>query len=327
VETTLAVPARAQVSAGVLGWGLELAATVPYREAVERLASLTGLELGAETLRRHAVRVGQALADADEAAARTVQHTREPAGPTDPAPGLLAAEADGAMVRYHDGWREVKVGVVAGWADGALTAPSYVAARASPERFGALLVAEHARRGGLEVVGWHGAVTGRGLARLRPTVVLGDGAPWIWALADEHLAERIEVVDFYHAAEHLAVVARACLGEGPTATAWTAERRTDLLTRGVGPVLAALARLPAATPEAREARRLARGYFTRNAERMDYPLLRTDGLPLGSGAVESAAAHVVQQRLKRPGMRWSDPGARAILTLRARLRSGRPLAA
>jgi hypothetical protein len=327
VDTVLAVPARAQLSAGLLEWGLELAARLPYREAVAQLGSLTGIDLGAETLRRHALRVGLRLADRDAEAAQTVARTREAVGPTDPAPGVLVTEADGVMVRYRDGWHEVKVGVVAGWEADALVAPSYLAARTSPEQFGALLVAEHARRGGLEIVGWHGAVTGRGLARLRPTLVLGDGAPWIWALADEHLAERIEVVDFYHAAEHLAVVARACLGEGPPAATWAADQRAVLITQGVAPVLTALASLLPSTPEAREARRLARGYFTRNAERMDYPLLRTDGLPLGSGAVESAAAHVVQQRLKCPGMRWSPHGARAILTLRARLRSGRPLVA
>ena len=58
---------------------------------------------------------------------------------------------------------------------------------------------------------------------------------------------------------------------------------------------------------------------------MAYPTLRLDGLPLGSGAIESAARHVVQARMKRPGMRWPEPGARAMLALRARLRSGRPL--
>lgn len=327
VETVLAVPARAQASAGVLGWGLEVAARLPYREAVAQLASLTGIELGAETVRRQALRVGLQLADLDAEAAQTVARTREAVGPTDPAPGVLVTEADGVMVRYADGWHEVKVGVVAGWEGGALVAPSYLAARASPEQFGALVVAEHARRGGLEIVGWHGSVTGRGLARLRPTLVLGDGAPWIWTLADEHLAERIEVVDFFHAAEHLTAVARACLGDGPSAVAWAAARRSDLFTHGVTPILTALASLAPSSPEAREARRLARGYFSRNAERMDYPLLRLDGLPLGSGAVESAAAHVVQQRLKCPGMRWSPNGARAILTLRARLRSNRPLVA
>ena len=59
---------------------------------------------------------------------------------------------------------------------------------------------------------------------------------------------------------------------------------------------------------------------------MTYPVFRLDGLPIGSGAIESAADHVVQRRLKRAGMRWSESGADAVLTLRARLRSGRPLA-
>src|SRR6266702_3502686 len=61
-----------------------------------------------------------------------------------------------------------------------------------------------------------------------------------------------------------------------------------------------------------------RGYFSANAQRMDYPRFRGQDLPLGSGAVESSAKHLVQQRLKRSGMRWSDLGARAILHLRCR---------
>ena len=58
---------------------------------------------------------------------------------------------------------------------------------------------------------------------------------------------------------------------------------------------------------------------------MQYPQYRLDGLPIGSGAIESAADHVVQRRMKRAGMRWSDTGGDALLALRARLRSGRPL--
>ncbi|MDP8925256.1 MAG: hypothetical protein M3O34_20620, partial [Chloroflexota bacterium] len=71
--------------------------------------------------------------------------------------------------------------------------------------------------------------------------------------------------------------------------------------------------------------RAERGYLAANAERMEYPSLRLDGLPLGSGAIEPAADHLLQRRMKRAGMRWSDAGARAMLALRARLRSGRPL--
>ncbi len=59
-----------------------------------------------------------------------------------------------------------------------------------------------------------------------------------------------------------------------------------------------------------------RGYFRTNAQRMHYSTYRDQGLPVGSGAVESAAKHLVQQRMKRAGMRCSDLGARAILHLR-----------
>jgi hypothetical protein len=90
-------------------------------------------------------------------------------------------------------------------------------------------------------------------------------------------------------------------------------------------VLAALRGATAPTPEAAEALRVERGYFAKSAERMQYPQLRLDGLPIGSGAIESAADHLVQQRMKRAGMRWSDAGGEALLALRARLRSGRPL--
>ena len=327
VETVLGVPSRAQASDGVRRWGLELAASLPYREAAGRLDSLTGLRLGPETLRRLAVTVGTGIADAEEQAAVQVARTQEAAEPVDRAPGLLVVEADGTMIRYLDGWHEVKVGLVAGWEDGRLRRPSYVAARAPAETFGPHLLGEAARRGGLEIARWAGGVTGRGLAILREALILGDGAAWIWKLADDHWIDRIDVVDFYHASEHLATVAQAAFGDTADARAWTERHRHRLLTAGPDPVLAALASLAAPTPAARETLRRERGYFRQHAERMAYHTLRLDGLPIGSGAIESAATHVVQIRLKRPGMRWSVPGARAVLALRARDRSGRPLAA
>jgi hypothetical protein len=68
-----------------------------------------------------------------------------------------------------------------------------------------------------------------------------------------------------------------------------------------------------------------RGYFTTNATRMQYPSFRARHLPIGSGAVEASVKHLVQQRMKRAGSRWSDLGARAILDLRCHLLSGRSL--
>ncbi len=335
-ETTLQIPPRARLSGGLIEWAARLGAVAPFREAAEVLASLTGQELGAETVRRQTEPVGATLAEAEDAA------TARAAGPRgtvaeselDPAPGLLVVQADGAMVRFQDGWHEVKRGLVAGWDQDEVHAPSYVAARAPAEAFGARLAAEAARRGALEVVRWEGTVTRPGLAVLREALLLGDGAVWIWnrrrrasmkPLADERFDARIELVDHWHAAGHRHTVATALFGDGPTAEAWGEARADDLLAQGGEPILAAFKAARAPSAEAAEVRRKERGSFAKNAERMDYPTLRLDGLPVGSGAIESAADHLVQRRMKRAGMRWSDDGGRAMLALRARLRSRRPI--
>ena len=197
-------------------------------------------------------------------------------------------------------------------------------------------------------------MTRRGLYVLRSVVVLADGAAWIWNLAADHFGERTEIVDFYHAAEHLWAVADAVYGTGSEAAReWAKARVHELRDEGAAPVLKALAALlprqaageagepadeepgaaapdagsppPALTEPAAELVRQTRGYFRANRARMDYPRFRELGLPIGSGAVESAAKHVVQLRMKRPGSRWSDEGAEAILAVRERSLSGRPI--
>jgi hypothetical protein len=327
VETTLGVGSRQRSSAGLVDWLTRLGATTDYREAAELLDELTGLAVGPETIRRACVRVGTAIRAAEAAAIRQTQRTREAAEPLDPAPGLLVLEADGAMIQFTDGWHEVKIGMVAGWDRDRLVAPSYVAARETATVFGPRLATEAARRGALEVDRWEGSVTRRGLAILHPALILADGAVWIWNLADEYVDQRIEVSDSYHAAEHLATVATACFPDPTDAAAWLDARKGDLLTLGPLPVLAAFDRLAPPTPKAAEVRRVERAYFASRVDRMDYPSLRVDGLPIGSGAIESAADHVVQRRMKRAGMRWSEAGGDAMLALRGRQRSRRPLAA
>jgi hypothetical protein len=313
------------VSRGLDTWVARLGAATDFREAAGLLAELTGLELGAETVRQHTEALGAAIRAAEDAAVATVERTREPAEAVAPAPGALLVETDGAMIRYLDGWHEVKLGLGAGWVDGQVVAPSYVAAREPAEAFGRRLAAEAARRGALEVVRWEGGLVGRGLAVLREATILGDGARWIWDLAAEHFGARVEIVDWLHAAQHLHTAGRALVGDGAAAIRWAEARTAELLAQGAEPVLAALRAAKARTAEGPAGLRTERGYFRRNAERMAYPAFRLDGLPSGSGAIESAADHLVQRRLKRAGMRWSAPGADAILALRARLRSGRPI--
>jgi hypothetical protein len=308
---------RGHASAGVLHWLVDLAAGQTFRETVSVLRELAGVTISAETVRRLAEMHGTAQAEAQTATAAAVQEQRAPVEPVDVPAGDLGIEVDGVMVAYDDGWHEVKVGVVGGLQAGRLTSPSYVAARGDPATFGPLLVAAAARRGALDIVAREVTdLTHPGLARLRPVTIIADGAPWIWNLADEHFGERTEIVDLFHVAEHLWTMAHALYPVPAEAETWARARISELREQGPGPVQRAVRQATPATEEARDTVRRGRGYLASNAARMNYPDYRARGLPLGSGAVESAAKSVVQHRMKRPGMRWSERGARAILTLR-----------
>lgn len=329
VDESLELESRARLSPGMLEWLIDLGASEDsFVEASRRLKKLTGLEVSSETVRVRTEERGALLEEKQQEAMACVVQTQEAAEEVDRAPGSLVVETDGVMVRYLDGWHEVKLGLLGGYVDGHLVAPSYVAAREKPEIFGPRLLAEAARRGALEVLSWQGPVTGLGLAVLPEVVVLGDGAHWIWNLAADYFGHRKEIVDFYHASEHLWTVAKTLHGESTAAAkTWADQRIRDLHEKGVQPVLQALAQAVAPTSEAAEELRREREFFRSNAHRMDYPTFLLQGLPIGSGAVESAAKHLVQKRFKCPGARWSDPGAQAVLAVRCRLLSERPLAA
>jgi len=316
-DATLGVAASDRRSAGVTAVLVALGATTSFREAARLLQQTTGLVLSAETIRGATETLGAALADQQDATTAAYAAGEEPPL-ADVVSGVLVAETDGVMVRYQDGWHEVKVGVVGGWdaSQRRLRTPSYVAAREESSSFAQRFGAEAARRGALTVVGWHGAH--QGVAELRPVVVLGDGARWIWEAAATQFGERTEIIDYYHACEHLTSAAAALHGTAsPQAVAWAAARRAALLEQGGAAVLPYLVAPAALLPEAQAALRRERGYFRSNQARMQYPRFREQGLPIGSGAVESSAKHVIQQRLKRAGMRWSIPGGRSLIALRA----------
>jgi hypothetical protein len=324
-DTSLAVAPRSRTSPGLDTWLLDLGARLAFGEAAGLLERLTGLPVSPETIRVHTERTGNRLEAAAEATSEEVQGTGQAVPPVDRAPGTLVVETDGVMVRYLDGWHEVKLGLVAGLVDGELRAPSYLAQRMSAEAFGPRLLAEAARRGALTEIGWAGSLFA-GRPVWSEVVVIGDGAPWIWKLAAEHFGRHSEIVDFYHASEHLFSAAHALHEDDGAAEAWAQARVRELYEQGSEPVLKAL-REARAPDEAAAVLRRERGYIQTNATRMAYPTFRKEGLPIGSGAVESGAKHLVQQRMKRPGARWSEAGAQGVLTLRCHLLSDRPLAA
>ena len=327
-DDSLELESRTRISPGMTEWLVHLGAGTSFAEAAGLLETLTGLTVSPETVRQRTEERGTAIEEEDQAAIDRVAKTQEAAEAVDRAPGNLVVETDGVMVRYLDGWHEVKLGLVGGYVDGRLVNPSYVAAREKAEQFGPRLLAEAARRGALEVLSWEGPLTGNGLAMLPEVAVLGDGAVWIWNLAGDHFGRRVEVIDFYHATEHLWDVAKALYGEGTSrAATWADEQIRDLYKEGAAPILRALAEAMAPDEKAAEVLQRERNFFRTNAHRMDYPAFRRQGLPIGSGAIESSAKHLVQLRLKRPGARWSDPGAQAVLAVRCRLISNRRLAA
>jgi len=347
-DEVLGLEPHQMLSTELQAWVAETGAALPFEQAAEQLERLAGIRLGIETVRTHTKQVGTVLAERQRSAATTVAQTQEAAEPLEVAPELLVVEVDGVLVRFQDGWHEAKVGEIAGCQVGnglsdtdpmarppVLVVPSYVATRAPVGDFGPLFLAEAARRGALEVVDWTQPadidprlrLVGPAEAHLRPVVVLGDGAHWIWELAAEHFgAQRIEIVDYWHATEHVWTVARALFGEDPDAAdVWAEAWCIDLLEHGPQPWLAALRSAEPPDSAAAEVVRVERGYFTTNVARMNYPTFHADGLPIGSGAVESAAKHVVQVRMKRSGMRWSHSGGEAMLALCAYLASNRVL--
>lgn len=332
-DQTLGVRPQQRMSANLQEWIVTLGALLPFAVAAEQLITLTGVDVGTETIRTSTEIAGTALDAQLHAEAVIVEQTKAAAGPVDRAPHELIAETDGVMVRFLDGWHEMKLGVVGGWdptlppGQRRLTVPSYVAARATVPEWAARWGAEVARRGGLDEVAYSGSGVGPGIATLRRVVVLGDGARWIWNAAAAQFGDRIEIVDWYHAAEHVWAVARAVYGEGSAATAWAEASLTVVYEHGAQGLLERLRELEPATAADRAVVATERGYFQTNRERMRYPELRAQGLPIGSGAVESSAKHVIQQRMKRAGCRWSAHGGQALAVLCARHATQRARAA
>lgn len=170
----------------------------------------------------------------------------------------------------------------------------------------------------------------RGAQVAKLLAFIGDGAPWIWKTAGTLFPEAVQILDWYHAMEHVWATGRAKFGNREKELwAWVTRLETALYKGKVQTVIDAIrdvSRELGAPDEklsdqvrAFDPRWIAHrniGYFEENRERMNYPAYRAQGLPIGSGVVESACKHVVASRCKRAGMRWDESGAENILALR-----------
>ena len=173
------------------------------------------------------------------------------------------------------------------------------------------------------VVGWQGEPVefGRrlhweamraGVGRAKAKLVVGDGAHWIWNLTQDRWAGATEVLDFYHASQHLWELARAFIGTQESAVAdWVEPRRHQLRYGKQAVALAEIAKLTAPPTEAGKVIQREQDYFAQHAHRMEYNKIHRRGWPIGSGPVESQCRKR-RCRFKRPGQSWTHLGMRNL---------------
>ncbi len=264
-----------------------------------------------------------ALEEAERQQANALPEVWTPPSRGEVADQRMGVAMDGAtMHNRSEGWKDVKLGVVFDVA--VLAATDQVTGESVPTPH-AVHNRYVAHLGGPEVLGekiWTLARSS-GWEQAQDTIVIGDGAPWIWNQAALHFGQSQQVVDWYHAKAHLVAAARLLYPEDTPAFRRWLNRRETLLYQGQAETIASQLEAKARKdPTKAAALTTAAGYFRTNYRRMNYLERREELWPIGSGMVESAAKQF-KARFAGPGMRWSRQGAEHLLPIRAAVLSHR----
>ena len=310
-----------------------LASKMPVEEASAVLEHLTGVKLPRATLDREARRQGQRAqrlrTQLDQEAAsqtRQLELTLEPY--------QMILQLDAWDIRERDGWGQTAALRRAGqesdrwhWV---WTGTCFRLDHRGRTAGGRPVISERgfvATRQGLDGLReqLHAEALRRGLGQAASALVIGDGALWIWRLADDRWPQARQRLDFYHAVQHLAAVGRALFGEDTAGLkAWLKPLVQQLKNQSSVKVIRQLEEALATLPRGVAAQAVAKevAYFHQHEERMDYRAGRRAGEPIGSGAVE-ATCRQAQCRFKRPGQFWSQAGDEALLCLETFWRNNR----
>jgi hypothetical protein len=318
--------AGASMSPGLAAMNDLAAAAGPFAGAARLLEELAGVRLDARRAGRAAEASGAAVAAAGRERAALIASRKVVPLPPSPLPDKLYAVVDGTGVpmtaretagregKGEDGrarTREVKLGVFFtqdkldkdGYPVRDKATTSIIATFEPAAAFGSLVRAEGIRRGADHV---------------RQLTVLGDGAAWIWGIATDKFPEATQIVDLFHAREHLHSLTRSLeFMLLDRRDEWLAARLEDLDYGYIDGIEAAVRQYPLEGVKKDEVEREL-GYFLNNAPRMRYHWFRQCGLFVGSGVVEASCKTVVAQRLKQAGMHWTVAGADAIIALRCK---------
>jgi len=313
VDRLLGLPEEGELTSEMEKRVLDFAVNDVYGECAARWSLHYREPISENLLRRVVARVGEQCVGADQG------RLQEELKPRQEAAEVLVVEVDGSQlpIRGEEPWKEAKVGVTYRHDDRA-NAPipktsRYVAVVGGLGNFAPVL--EEA----LEI---------ENLDEVGKVVWVGDGAACNWTLADQLCPDAVQVLDWHHAVEHAMDCGKVLLGEeSPWLPVW--QRRAETLLAGGNPdaVIAEIMDCVPLVPRGRGQREALEAvenlvrYYRGNANRMKYQLYRGEGLPIGSGAVESAHRHVLQTRMKRAGQRWALPNARRMARLRAAYRT------
>lgn len=296
-----------------------------YREAQETLSRVGRLFMSASSIWQCANQWSEQLCQW-----QAVEQARANAMPgrDHPQPGearhdtRMGVSMDGWMLNIMgEGWKEVKSGsvfeVIMAQGQDELSGEqvelaqaegcTYVAHLGGPEDFGQKLWAE---------------ASARRLPAAYDKACVSDAAHWIWGLCQDYFPEAEQIVDWYHAKQHLHAAANLLHAEGTDgARRWVEGHKTALYQGHAAAIARLLERQAQGLAKDRADKLLSEaGFFRNNQRRMQYLEYRENGWPIGSGTIESGCKQF-QMRLKGSGMRWSRPGAQRMLALRASVMS------
>ncbi len=285
----------------------------PFQGGKSLIEELAGIALKTKSVERVSESIGEQLCRIERG--RWKEALSGKIIQMEPVPIFYVA-IDGTAVPTLKGWKEAKLGCCftqtirdeEGHPVRDPRSTTYTAGIENAELFGQRIFAE---------------ATMRGIQSAEKVVVIGDGARWIWNIADEHFYGAIQIVDLYHAREHIWDLGKVLYGAETAKTVrWVKVRHLELDTGNIESLLDSLKSLRTKSEEEKEKIRQEIGYFENNKRRMRYREFRDEGLFIGSGVVEAGCKSVIAHRLKQSGMRWTIIGANTIISLRTCLFNG-----
>jgi len=312
-------------SEGVAKQAVKYSAKMSYADATEALQELGQIEISENSVWRLRQVWGEVLKKVEEKETEQANSMAEEitSGREKEKDGRLGASMDGCMIYIRgEEWKELKVGCIfdVEWAKvfdketkdeievGHATGTSYTCHLGGPEAFGRKLWTEAKRRK------WYAATD---------TQVVADAAAWIWNLVNDYLYDAHQLVDWFHATEHLGLAANLAFGQGtPQAQHWFKQHETLLFQGHADQIAHTIKGLGEERPAQCEELLQHAGYFENHQHRMNYLEMGADGWVIGSGMVESGGKRF-KDRFTKAGMRWKRNGAERLLPVRAAVMSGR----